>query len=144
MASRRRDDESYRRFLVYIGECGLEPGLRSICLKHAVTPRDIYLDATGETIHAARLEVWWWLAQEHRKSSSEIGRMFDREPSSILYALKKLSEEARHLVGIYNGNELMHESAKAVAKNVAMARRRTGEQSAERFAAKRAARLRGE
>ena len=70
--------------------------------------------------------------------------MFDREPSSILYALKKLSEEARHLVGIYNGNELMHESAKAVAKNVAMARRRTGEQSAERFAAKRAARLRGE
>lgn len=111
-----RDEGGYQLFFAYITECGLEPELRAICLCHSVTLRDIYLDLRGPTVHAARLEVWWWLTTIYRKSTLEIGRMFNREPTSITHALRKLRETAAAM-----GQALDASAAHEVSKHLAAA-----------------------
>lgn len=91
---RIRDDESYRAFISYLNETGLESEIRSICLKHYVTPRDVYLDVRGQTVHAARLEIWFWLSFRFRKSNSEIASIFDREGTSVQQALRKVRDKS--------------------------------------------------
>lgn len=90
----RRDEDGYQRFLGYLGEAGIEPELRGICLTHAVTLRDIYLDVRGPSCMAARLEVWWWLSFKYHKSRPEIARLFDRDPGSIAHAFTRLRDTA--------------------------------------------------
>lgn len=139
MAARTiRDDTSYARFIEYVRECGLETEMRIICLRHSVTPRDIYLDTQGYTVYAARIEVWWWLSSYYRKSTTEIGRMFDREGTSIVHALRKLRERATALGFVLTQEDVPHNVAMVIAGETESARRRAGEQSALRFAAKRA------
>lgn len=127
-----RDDESYKRFLAYATESGLEPEIRAICRRHAVTPRDIYLDVRGPTVYAARLEVWWWLASAYRKSMSEIGRMFDREATSVLYAVRRLRDTS-----VAMGVELDASSAHELAKHISEANKKSlshqGVQHAQRM-----------
>lgn len=113
----RRDEQGYLRFIAYLGESGLEPSVRGICLRHATTPRDIYLDTQGPTITAARLEVWWWLTVELGKSAGEIGLIFDRNQGSIRYALRRLGEAA-----VAMGAELDRDRVEAVARNLAQQR----------------------
>ncbi len=91
---RTRDKAGYQRFHEYLVEVGLEPQIRCICLQHTVTPRDIYLDTLGPSATGARLEVWWWLMKEIGKSKSEIGKLFDRDPTSVTHALKRLYKTA--------------------------------------------------
>lgn len=110
MSARRRDEEGYLRFAAYLGETGLLVGARVICLRHAVTPRDIYLDGAGPTTYAARLEIWHWLSTLG-KSPTEIARMFDRDDSSIRYALGRLAKVAEEM-----GAELGESSDDGVAR----------------------------
>lgn len=128
MASPHRDEAGYQRFLAYIQETGLDEGLKSICLRHHVTLREIYLDVRGPTVYAARLEAWWWLYSGFNKSTSEIGRIFDRNYSSILHAFSKLKETAAEM-----GHELekngAHVTAKAVSKRLAETRVESGRQN---------------
>ena len=121
MASKARDQEGYLRFLYYLDETGLDVELRAICLRHHVTPRDVYLDTRGPTVHAARLEIWWWLTQTIGKSTGEVGRIFDREGPSITHAIRRLREVAAAM-----GHELDATSAPSVARGVALSGRYVG------------------
>ena len=127
-----RDEESYKRFLEYVTESGLEPEIRTICRRHAVTLRDIYLDVRGPTVYAARLEVWWWLASAYRKSTSEIGRLFDREATSVLYAIRRL-REASIAMGIELDAGTAHDMAKRISEKITKVRSEQGVQHAQRM-----------
>lgn len=91
---RKRDKAGFRIFFAYLEETGLDEPLRAICRSHAVTLAEIYLDTKGPTVYAARLECWGWLTLAAGKSSAEVGRLFDRDPTSVLYALRRLAEGA--------------------------------------------------
>lgn len=67
--------------------------VRAICRKHFVRTQEIYLDAKSASIIAARLEVWHWLTLIG-KSHGDIARLFDRDPSSVHYAMQKLTARA--------------------------------------------------
>ena len=114
-APKERNEESYLRFLYYLDETGLDVELRAICLRHFVTPKDVYLNSKGPTVHAARLEIWWWLTTTIRKSHGEVGRLFDRDGTSILYAMRKLRTTATTM-----GAELDALHAADVARAVAL------------------------
>lgn len=90
----QRDQAGFRIHFLYIKEVGLDGSLISICKAHAVTLHDVYVDGRGPTIHAARLECWGWMHLFLRKSHSEIGKIYDREPGSVLFALKRMREIA--------------------------------------------------
>jgi imidazole glycerol phosphate synthase subunit HisF len=94
MATRPRDEAGYMRFLYYLDETGLDAEVRAVCLRHHVTARDVYMDTKGPSTHAARLEIWYWLTETIKKSTGEVGRIFDRDGSSICHALRKLRETA--------------------------------------------------
>jgi hypothetical protein len=132
MAKHRvRDNDSFAVFTAYIAETGLDASMREICLQHRVTLRDIYLDVRGPTVHAARLEVWWML-MFLRKSSSEIGRLFDRDASSVQHAMKRLTERASEL-GTSLGVETVREIARSVADGVLKTWSETGRACANRI-----------
>lgn len=94
MGRRIRDEATFQIFLAYITEIGLEQEIRSVCLKYFVTLRDIYLDVRGPSVHAARLEVWFWMSYRYRKSNGEIGVLFNREGNSVMHALRKVKEKS--------------------------------------------------
>ncbi len=123
MPTPKRDRESFKRFYAYVDECGLVEVLKGICAAHHVTLADAYLDARGPTVHAARLECWWWLRSRCRKSEAEIAVMWDRDRSSIHYALGKLDDEARR-----RGVAVAADTARVLAVGVA-------ENTAERISA---------
>ena len=129
-SSKPRTQETYLQFLLYLDETGLDEELRAICKGHHVTPRDVYLDARGPTVHAARLECWWWLVMHTRKSPGEVAKLFDRDPGSIRYGMLRLGEQALIL-----GRELNAESVRAVAEGVADSAAEKQAQAGERVAA---------
>lgn len=90
-----RNKEGFRRFFGYLEEVGLTEPLREICKAHCTSLMEIYLDTVGQSSLAARLEVWWWLKTEIGKSDAEIGRMFDRDASSVHYGQKKVRDVIR-------------------------------------------------
>lgn len=114
MTKRRiRDNAGFESFSTYIVDCGLEADMRAVCLKHRVTLRDIFLDARGPTVHAARLEVWWGLIH-FGKSSHEIGTIFFRDPTSVQHAMKRMMERACEL-GIPLDVDHVHDVARSVS-----------------------------
>lgn len=127
MASKPRDEATYACFLVYLDEIGLIDELRAICRAHHVSLRDIYLDARGPTSTAARMQAWWWLVAVKRKSQSEVARMFDRDDTSIGYAVRKLCTQSRVM-----NVELTEATVERIA-------RAFGEQTAENLRASGAA-----
>lgn len=130
MASRARSEESLLRFAAYAEECGFAKELREICVAHRSSIADVYLDVRGPTAHAARLECWWWLGAACRKSATEIARMFDRDRSSIGYALDKLAEEAAHR-GVGVGPDTVRVLAIAVSESTAERMSAAGRRAAE-------------
>lgn len=121
----KRDEESYQRFHAYIVEVHLESEMRDICIRHRVSIHDIYLDERGPSTHAARLEVWWWLVSVIQKSPREVGRIFHRDGSSILYALRRLHERANAMVTELESDTVSH-VAKQVAQTSAAAKASNG------------------
>lgn len=109
-----RNHNTCRLFVAYLTETGLEQEMKAICQIHHVSLRDIYLDTRGPTVHSARLSVWWWLAYVIGKSGKEIARIFDRDASSIHYALAKVVQRAVQL-----GQVLTYETVHLVAKDLA-------------------------
>lgn len=81
----------FETFSAYILEAGLDEELRAVCLTHRVTLKEVYLDTRGTSVHAARMEMWWRLANMG-KSLSEIGRLFARDVTSIMHAMRRLRE----------------------------------------------------
>lgn len=92
-----RDKQSFRRFHLYVEECGLDEPLRAIGRHHGVTLFEAYSDARGPSVVAARIEMWHWLVSEMGKSPAEVAAMFDRDRGAVTAALKKLHERARAL-----------------------------------------------
>ncbi len=88
-----RDKTGFRRFFAYLEETGLDEPIRRICRGHATTLYEIYSNDRGPTAHAGRLETWWVLTNVYRKSTGEIARFFERDATSIGYALKQLAGE---------------------------------------------------
>lgn len=87
-----------RRIQNRIRDAGLSAMLIAVCVKHSVTAAALIGGAgRGEGgggalrkhVHAARRELWAQIAVERRMSLSEIGRMFERHHSTILFGLKK-------------------------------------------------------
>jgi hypothetical protein len=72
-------------------------------------------------MHTARLEVWWYLVTAIQKSPNEVARIFHRDGSSILYALRKLHERAV-VMNVVLSEETVGLIAKAVATNAAQAK----------------------
>lgn len=129
-ATRRRTEEGYERFLAYLGDVGLGELVRSVCLAHAVTPRDAYMDSRSGSAFAARLELWWRLQKQWHKSHIEIGRLFDRKPTSVTHAMRKLYRHAEDAMR----TDLDANSARVVARAFVAAlaaRRRRGEPEPE-------------
>lgn len=126
--SRPRDNAAYEIFLAYITEVDLVVTFREICMKHHVTLRDIFLDVRGATVHAARLEVWWFLGLMS-KSYSEIGRIFARDATSVQHAMKRLQERAAAI-----NVTLSSETVCAVARSVATENRNAWKQTGQRVA----------
>ncbi len=124
--TRVRDQEGYVRFLYYLDETGLDVELRAICLRHHVTPKDVYLDTKGPTVHAARLEIWWWLTSTIGKSTGEVARIFDRDGSSVLYAIKRLRETAASMTVELDAMRVP-DVARDVALTAASSQRRNGQ-----------------
>lgn len=91
---RARTEAGYQMFSAYIEEVGLGDQIKEICKRHVTTPRDVYLDTRGPSATGARFEVWWWLMKVVGKSTAEIGRLFDRDASSMTHAMKKLYTKA--------------------------------------------------
>lgn len=120
-AKKIRDNDGYERFFAHVTEAGFAEDLKAICLRHHVTLKEIYLDTRGPTVYAARLEAWWWMTSAIHKSSSEIARIFDRDPSSILHALTRLKEAAQALGESLDG-EGSHKVAKQMSRELAEAR----------------------
>lgn len=117
---RERTEEGFRNFSGYVEETGLFADLKAICLRHHVTLRDVYLDTKGPTVYAARLEVWWWLYSTIKKSTFEIARLFDRDDSTISYALIKLRARATELGHVLEDN--VHDTARAIAERTTRSR----------------------
>lgn len=127
--TRTRDNADFEIFSAYIVEAGLDPEIRATCLKHRVTLRDIFLDVRGASVHAARLEVWWNLLA-FGKSSSEIGRIFARDATSVMHAMKRLAEQAAK-----NNIALTPETAGDVARSLALDNRKVWTKMGENVAA---------
>lgn len=121
-ARKIRDNEGYERFLAYITEAGFIDDLKSICLSHRVTLREVYLDVRGPSVYAARIEIWWWMMFSLHKSSVEIGRIFDRDYSSVLHAITRLKERAIELGIPFNDAVGSHNVAKTMAKELTESR----------------------
>lgn len=133
MAARfRRDDETYEQFLLHLREAGLEEGIRDICRKHGVVPREIYLDFRGTSTVSARLEVWWWLSTTWKKSHLEIGRIFHRETTSVTHAFAKLHQTAREMNKELQSPEDVHDAARKWATDVSTSRHLSGKAVAQR------------
>ena len=113
MAAIKRTQQSFRRFYIYISERNLEQEMRERCMKHHTTLRDIYLDVRWSSVHAARLEIWWWLFSLG-KSLNEIARMFDRDAASINFAVKRLKDYA-NTNNVRLTLETIHDIAKGVS-----------------------------
>lgn len=126
-----RDEAGYQVFIQYLSEAGFEPVVREICLEHAVTPRDTYLDARGPTCHAARLVIWWWLHTSFRKSFLEIARIYDRDHSSISQAVKKFKERGNELGTPVIELAVAHRVAKIISTETMENLQRAGRQLAE-------------
>lgn len=103
----------FELFSAYIVEAGLDEEMRAVCLSHRVTLREVYLDARGTSVHSARLEIWWRLVNMG-KSTSEIGRMFARDATSVSHAMRRLNEVAAEIPTTL-GAENVNEVARAVA-----------------------------
>lgn len=114
MNARPRDKAGFRRFFGYLEETGLVEPLREICIEHAVTLFEVYGDEKGPTAYAARLECWAWLHLSLRKSPTEIARLFDREHTSLLYALRRMREAATTM-----GVDFAVETARPIAQEIA-------------------------
>lgn len=130
MVAIKRDESSFLLFHAYISEVQLESELRAICLRHRVTLRDVYLDIRQPSAHAARLEVWWWMVTKIQKSPREVARIFHRDGSSILYALRRLHERADMMMVVLT-EETINPVSKAVAQSYADAKVLTGEAAAQ-------------
>lgn len=92
-----RDKQGYRAFVRYLGECGLEETLRGIARHHGVSLQEVYSNARGKSIIAARVDMWHWLTSEMGRSPGEIAKMFDRDRGAVSAALKSLRECAEQL-----------------------------------------------
>lgn len=127
-----RDQTSYLQFLVYLDETGLDVGVQEICRRHHVSTREVYLDGKGPTVTAARIEVWYWLRVAIGKSNSEIGRMFDRDASSVSYALARLHAEAEAM-NVVLTRENAPDVARAFAVRTAQNLERAGKNITPRY-----------
>ena len=126
-----RNDETFLRFLAFLGETGLEPQVRGICLAHSVSLREVYLDFRGASVHAARQEIWFWLLHEMGRSPNEVARIFDRDRSSLIHVTKRLKEKAVSL-GRPLDMTTVRELASAVAADAREVRERVGREMSER------------
>lgn len=82
------------RFAAYADEAGFGDALRAVARAHFVTIGDTWLDHRGESIQAARMEVWWTLVNVFSRSEVEVARMYARDKSSIQFALQRLEAQA--------------------------------------------------
>ena len=89
-----RSQAGFRRFFDAADERGLVEPLRDIARRHGSTLRDVYADSTLPGAIAARLECWWWLTAELRRSPNEVAAMFDRSGGSVAFGLRRLAAEA--------------------------------------------------
>lgn len=121
-----RNEDTYREFLAYLNETNLYEDLKSICLRHHVTLRDIFFDIRGPTVYAARVESWWWLASTLHKSNNEIGRLFCRDSSSILHAMAKLRNTAVELGKEIDSQDAARDAARAMSRNLTETRVNAG------------------
>lgn len=93
----KRTREGFKRFFEYAHDCQLIDPLREIARRHGATLFDVYMDTKTVAAASARIEAWFWLMSETRRSPSEVAAMFDRTRSSVLYAMKQLGEVAARL-----------------------------------------------
>lgn len=121
----KRTSVSCERFIVYLEDSGMKEAVSAICKSFYVSPRDIYLDARGWTITAARLETWWWMMTIARKSMGEVARIFDRDSSSLYYSMQRLGEMAVEK-GVPLNEKTIHAIAEAVAQTALENARRAG------------------
>jgi len=117
MAPRARDKLGFRRFYLFCEEVALLDPFREILRLHAVSLWDVYGDVPGPSVHAARMHLWWWLSAAYGKSAGEIGRIFDRDGSSIHHAVAKLRARAKK-----EGVLVSEETAAPLARLVAFGR----------------------
>lgn len=110
----RRDQAGFRRFFAYLEETGLDEPLREICRAHRTTLYETYTDGRGPALHAARLECWGWLVLEAGRSASEVARLYERDPTSVLYGLRRLRE-----IDTENGVALARDTLRPLARRVA-------------------------
>lgn len=97
MTPRRRDKAGFRRFFRYLEETGLVYPLRKRALRHGATLHDVYGDERAEAATAARIEAWWYLVAETRRSPEQVAELFDRSASSVRHGLRLLRERADEL-----------------------------------------------
>ena len=89
-----RSQAGFRRFFEEADERGLVEPLRDIARRHGSTLRDVYGDSALPGAIAARLESWWWLTAELRRSPNEVAILYDRRHQSVAFALRRLALEA--------------------------------------------------
>lgn len=115
MATLVRNEEGFARFATWLDDAGQREDVRGTCVRYAVTLRELYLDARGASITAARVEVWWRLSTAFLKSPGEIARIFDRDTSSVTFVLAALERHAAEMK-ITLGPETVAQVAAGFAK----------------------------
>jgi hypothetical protein len=126
---RIRDEAGYAVLEKHLTESGLEVSVKEICKSHFTSLRHIYLDTRGPSVLAARIEVWWTLMKVYGKAHAEIGTIFNRDRSSISWALRRLyimADGKQRDVEVAS----VHELAKAIAAETEATLRRVGQEVA--------------
>lgn len=66
--------------------------MEAICLKYAISPGAMRGPARSEILIEARREAWWYCSTVLGKSTTQIGKFFNRDHSSVVAQLKIMRE----------------------------------------------------
>lgn len=80
---------------------GLAPLLRRVCAARGVTEAELCSRCRTRSVAIARQELWWRIrAQPDRDYSySEIARMFERDPTTVISGAAAHQRRARDCIG---------------------------------------------
>lgn len=83
--------QPYERFRKYCQETGLLEDLERLARSHRVTLKAVYERRHSKSVVRARQAIWLWL-HDLGKSHPEIGELFGRDHTTIIYAVRRARE----------------------------------------------------
>lgn len=78
---------AWEQFEDYVSETGLKKPLTEICRQTYVTLEEVFSSRRSMVLTRARGRCWTWL-HEHGRSLTEIGDMWGRNHTTVLFAIR--------------------------------------------------------